>query len=302
LLNYTITEHLAGCCAEYTRRIDPTIRALRKPAPTTNGAPMLLDKKTAVVYGAGGAIGSAVARAYAREGADVHLAGRTLAALEDVARRIRDDGGAAAHVAQVDVLDRAAVAQHASAVAESGGIDICFNATSNDDVQGTPLLAMRFEEFLRPVTKSVTAHFNIATAVGRDMTRRGRGVILVMAGGREAIPRLGGSHVAWAALAGLCRQLAAEYGPHGVRVSWLLSPGSPGNGEHDQRRDGPGEPEDGTGPSETEAAGAPGTAGLLARHLPSYDEVANIATFAASDWARTITASEINFTGGAVVD
>ena len=45
-----------------------------------------------------------------------------------------------------------------------------------------------------------------------------------------------------------------------------------------------------------------GTAGLLVRHLPSYAEVANIAVFAASDWARTITASEINFTGGAVVD
>jgi len=255
---------------------------------------MLLDTKTAIVYGAGGAIGSAVARAYAREGAEVHLAGRTRARSEDVAQRIRHYGGTA-HVAQVDVLDPAAVAQHADVVAASGGIDICFNATSNDDVQGTPLLAMRFEEFLRPVTKAVTAHFNIAIAVGRHMTRRGRGVILVMAGGREAIPRLGGSHVAWAALAGLCRQLAAEFGPHGVRVSWLLSPGSPGYDEHDRRPDG-------TGPGRTETAGAPGTAGLLVRHLPSYDEVANIAAFAASDWARTITASEINFTGGAVVD
>ena len=264
---------------------------------------MLLETKTAIIYGAGGAIGSAVARAYAREGANVHLVGRTFATLEEVAQRIRRDGGAA-HVAQVDVLDQAAVAQHADAVAASGGIDICFNATSNDDVQGTPLLAMQFEEFLRPVTKAVTAHFNIAIAAGRHMTRRGRGVILVMAGGREAIPRLGGSHVAWAALAGLCRQLAAEFGPHGVRVSWLLSPGSPGSDEHDQRQDGtsPGEAEDGTARAETEAAGAPGTAGLLVRHLPSYDEVANIAAFAASDWARTITASEINCTGGAVVD
>ena len=259
---------------------------------------MLLDSKTAIVYGGGGAIGSAVARAYAREGADVHLAGRTRATLEEVAQRIRDDGGSA-HVAQVDVLDRAAVARHVDAAA-SCGIDICFNATSNDDVQGMPLLAMQPGEFLRPVTKAVTAHFNIATAVGRHMTRRGRGVILVMAGGREAIPRLGGSHVAWAALAGLCRQLAAELGPHGVRVSWLLSPGSPGYDE-------PRQPPDGTGPGDPEAASgqaeaAPGTAGLLIRHLPSYDEVANIAVFAASDWARTMTASEINFTGGAVVD
>jgi 3-oxoacyl-[acyl-carrier protein] reductase len=253
---------------------------------------MLLDSKTAIVYGGGGAIGSAVARAYAREGADVHLVGRTRATLEEVAQRIRHEGGAA-HVAQVDVLDRAAVVRHADAVA-SGGIDICFNATSNDDVQGTPLLAMQPGEFLRPVTKAVTAHFNIATAVGRHMTRRGHGVILVMAGGREAIPRLGGSHVAWAALAGLCRQLAAEFGPHGVRVSWLLSPGSQGYDE-------PGQRQDSTGPTAADTA-VPGTVGLLAHHLPSYDEVANIAAFAASDWARTITASEINFTGGAVVD
>ena len=263
---------------------------------------MLLDHKTAVVYGAGGAIGSAVARAYAREGAQVHLAGRTRATLEEVARRIRHDGGAA-HVAEVDVLDRAAVTRHADGVAANGGIDICFNATSNDDVQGTPLLSMPFEEFLRPVTKAVTAHFNIAVAVGGHMTRRGRGVILVMAGGREAIPRLGGSHVAWAALAGLCRQLAAEFGPYGVRVSWLLSPGSPGYDDHDGRPDGAGAaPGEAEAPATPGTAAAPGTVGLLTGHLPSYGEVANVAVFAASDWARTITASEINFTGGAVVD
>ena len=265
---------------------------------------MLLETKTAIVYGAGGAIGSAVARAYAREGATVHLAGRTRSTLEEVAQRIRHDGGAA-HVAQVDVLDRAAVERHADGVAAGGGIDICFNATSNDDVQGTPLLAMPFEEFLRPVTKAVTAHFNVAVAVGRHMTRRGRGVILVMAGGREAIPRLGGSHVAWAALAGLCRQLAAEFGPYGVRVNWLLSPGSPGYDDHDGQPDGAGAAPGtapGTAPGEAEAEGAPGTVGLLTGHLPSYGEVANVAVFAASDWARTITASEINFTGGAVVD
>ena len=261
---------------------------------------MLLETKTAIVYGAGGAIGSAVSRAYAREGATVHLAGRTRSTLEEVAQRIRHDGGVA-HVAQVDVLDRAAVERHADGVAAGGGIDICFNATSNDDVQGTPLLAMPFEEFLRPVTKAVTAHFNVAVAVGPHMTRRGRGVILVMAGGREAISRLGGSHVAWAALAGLCRQLAAEFGPYGVRVSWLLSPGSPGYDDHDGQPDGAGAAP-GAAPGEAEADGAPGTVGLLTGHLPSYGEVANVAVFAASDWARTITASEINFTGGAVVD
>ena len=248
---------------------------------------MLLEGKTAIVYGAGGAIGSAVARAYARHGASVHLAGRTVPGCEEVARRIRQDGGTA-HVARVDVLDRAAVGQHADAVAAEGGIDVCFNATANDDVQGTPLATMPFEDFLRPVTKAVTAHFNIATAVGRQMTRGRRGVILVMAGGREAIPGLGGSHVAWAALAGLCRQLAAEFGPQGVRVNWLLSPGSPGPGGSGEQA-GP----DATGPDD---------GGLLARHMPSYDEVGNVAAFVSSDWAATMTATEINLTGGAVVD
>ncbi|MFL6044270.1 MAG: SDR family NAD(P)-dependent oxidoreductase [Propionibacteriaceae bacterium] len=252
---------------------------------------MLLNQKTAIIYGAGGAIGSAVAHAYAREGAEVHLVGRTEASLDAVAQRIRAGGGTA-RIARVDVQDRVALERHASAVAAAGGgIDVCFNATSNDDVQGTPLLDMQFEDFMRPVTNAVTGHFNIATAVGRQMTRQGRGVILVMAGGREAIPRLGGSHVAWAALTGLCRQLAAEFGPHGVRVAWLLSPGSP---DPDAQRHQASFGENQATP--------PGTEGLLRNHQPSYDEVANIATFAASDWARTITASEINITGGAVID
>jgi 3-oxoacyl-[acyl-carrier protein] reductase len=237
---------------------------------------MLLASKTAIVYGAAGSIGSAVARAYAREGAAVHLVGRTRATLEQVAGPIRDDGGTV-HVAPLDVLDPAAVQAHADAVAP---IDICFNATSNDDVQGTELVDLPFEQFMRPVTKSVTAHFNIATAVARHMIERRRGVILAMAGGREAIPRLGGSHVAWAALAGLCRQLAAELGPHGIRSAWLLSPGSPDHG---------GEGDD-----------AP--PGLLLGRRPTYEEVGNLAVFAASDWAATMTATELNATGGAVVD
>jgi 3-oxoacyl-[acyl-carrier protein] reductase len=264
---------------------------------------MLLDGKTAIVYGAAGGIGSAVACAYAREGAIVHLAGRTEATLAELATYIRHDGGTA-HVATVDVLDQDAVERHAAEVAAGTGIDICFNATSNDDIQGTPLLDMRFDDFLLPVTKSMTAHFHIATAVGRHMTRTGRGVILVMAGGREAIPRLGGAHVAWTALVGLCRQLAAEFGPQGVRVAWLLSPGSPHEpapaddaATHDAAIH-----DAATHDTVPGGEAPPGTVGLIPRHQPSYAEVANAATFAASDWARTMTATEINITGGAVVD
>jgi 3-oxoacyl-[acyl-carrier protein] reductase len=240
---------------------------------------MLLVNKTAIVHGGSGAVGSAVARAYAREGAVVHLTGRTLATLEDIARRIRDDGGTA-HVTQLDAVDRTAVHRHADAVAaESGGIDVCFNATFNDDVQGTPLLDMAVDDVLRPVTKAVTTTVAVATGAARHMVRRGTGVILVMAGGREAIPNLGGSHVAWSALAGLCRQLAAELGPHGVRVAWLLSPGSPAVEEENL-----------------------GAEGMLLPRRPTYDDVANVAVFAASDWSRTMTATELNLTAGLVVD
>jgi NAD(P)-dependent dehydrogenase (short-subunit alcohol dehydrogenase family) len=244
---------------------------------------MLLAEKTAIVYGAAGPVGAAVAGAFAREGARVVLAGRTQQTLAKVADQIRVAGGAA-QTAVVDVTDTAAMRAHAAEVAAaSGGIDIAFNATSNDDLQGIPLLDMDLSDFARPVSKAIAAHFTIATVTARHMMGRG-GVILAMGGGREAIPQLGGSHVAWSALAGLCRQLAAELGPHGIRVAWLLSPGSP-------------DPE-----TATPGDGDPPPDGSLIGRRPSYGQVANAAVFAASDWAATMTATEINLTGGAVVD
>ncbi|THA78679.1 SDR family oxidoreductase [Streptomyces sp. A0592] len=240
---------------------------------------MLLTGKTAIVHGGSGAVGAAVARAFAREGAAVHLTGRTVPLLEDVARRIESAGGVA-HVAQLDATDRAAVDRHADTVAATGnGIDICFNATSNDDVQGSPLLEMAVADVTRPVVKAVTTTLTTATAAARHMIRRGSGVVLVMAGGRETIPELGGSHIAWSALTGVCRQLAAELGPQGVRVAWLLSPGSPAPGDLDRADEG-----------------------ALLTERPRYDDVANAAVFAASDWARTMTATELNLTGGLVPD
>ncbi len=116
---------------------------------------MLLQSKTALVYGAGGAIGSAVARAYAREGAAVHLLGRTRASLERTARQIAAEGGSP-EVAILDVLDREAVEEQAREVAASSGIDICFNATANNDLQGIPLLDLDFaaSDWARTITAS----------------------------------------------------------------------------------------------------------------------------------------------------
>ncbi|MEW1613667.1 MULTISPECIES: SDR family oxidoreductase [unclassified Streptomyces] len=138
---------------------------------------------------------------------------------------------------------------------------------------------MAVADVLRPVTKAVTTTLTTATAAARHMIHRKSGVLLVMAGGRETIPDLGGSHITWSALTGVCRQLAAELGPRGVRVAWLLSPGSPAPGEKNRAEEG-----------------------ALLTERPGYDDVANAAVFAASDWARTMTATELNLTGGLVPD
>src|SRR5260370_36489221 len=183
-------------------------------------------------------------------------------------RRRRSQARPRFSLASVDVTDTAAMRAHAAeAAAASGGIDIAFNAISNDALQGIPFLDMDLRDCARPVSKAIAAHFTIATVTARHMLGGG-GVILAMGGGREAIPGLGGSHVAWSALAGLCRQLAAELGPHGIRVAWILSPGSPGSDEHEVQA-----PESSTTDSDASAAG------ILLGRRPSYDDVANVAAF-----------------------
>ena len=143
---------------------------------------MLLEGKNAVIYGGGGKVGGAIARAFAREGARVFLAGRTLESLEEVAEEIRSAGGVA-ETAQVDALDETAVDQHADALAASaGGIDVSFNLISVGDVQGTPLAEMPLEDFERPVVTAVRTQFLTSRAAARHMIRQGSGVILFFGG------------------------------------------------------------------------------------------------------------------------
>jgi 3-oxoacyl-[acyl-carrier protein] reductase len=143
---------------------------------------VLLEGKSAIIYGGGGSIGAAVARAFAREGASVQLAGRTLEPLELVANQIRSAGGAT-QTAQVDALDQAAVDQHADAVAASAGsLDISFNLISHGDVQGTPLVEMSLEDFERSVLTAVRTQFLTSRAAARHMIRQGSGVVTVQVG------------------------------------------------------------------------------------------------------------------------
>jgi 3-oxoacyl-[acyl-carrier protein] reductase len=134
---------------------------------------MLLENKNAVIYGGGGSVGGAVAFAFAREGANIYLAGRTLESLEEVAKQIRS-AGRAAETAQVDALDEQAVDEHADAVAASaGGIDVSFNLISVGDVQGTPLAEMPLEDFERPIMTAVRTQFLTSRAATRHLIPQG---------------------------------------------------------------------------------------------------------------------------------
>src|SRR3954471_15753215 len=160
---------------------------------------MLLTGKNAVVYGGAGSIGGAVARAFAREGARVFLAGRTRATLEVVAREI------GAEWAVVDALDAAAVDAHAEAI---GRIDISFNAITHNDVQGTPMAEMDVEDYLQPVVTAVRT----SLITWQAAARHGAGVILIF-GGEGDPPRghhLGGLQTAFHALEAMRRQFSTE--------------------------------------------------------------------------------------------
>lgn len=189
---------------------------------------MLLENKNAVIYGGGGSIGGAVARAFALEGATVFLAGRTPSTLDNVAEEISAAGGRV-ETAQLDVLDEKAVDSHADGVAErAGGIDVSFNSIGHGDVHGAPLMEMPFEDFARPITTAMRAQFLTARAAARHMAKRGSGVILAITAttARLVVPNVGGTGVAFDAIESLCRQWARELGPLGIRVVWRKPPES----------------------------------------------------------------------------
>jgi NAD(P)-dependent dehydrogenase (short-subunit alcohol dehydrogenase family) len=270
---------------------------------------MLLQNKNAIVYGAGGAIGGAVARAFAREGANVFLAGRTLTALDSVAREISAAGGVA-QAAALDALDENGVVEHAASVAEqAGSIDVSFNAISIQDVQGTPLLEMSLDDFRLPIVTGTTTHFLTARAAARHMVERGAGVILTLsasaapaAGSPEPGQGLGGFGVACAAIESLSRCLAGELGPHGVRVVCLRPEGIPETWPDEFRSqfDSPGEwGYGGTTRDDFQASIAEAT---LLKRLPTLAEVADVAAFVASDGAGAMTGAVVNLTCGSVVD
>jgi NAD(P)-dependent dehydrogenase (short-subunit alcohol dehydrogenase family) len=258
-----------------------------------------LENKVAVVYGAGG-IGSTIAKAFAHEGANVFLAGRTPAKLEAVAKEIRANGGSI-NIATLNALDEQAVDDHLNElISKAGKIDISFNAIGSPQkgVHNIPLLELTVENFLLPVTSYMQSHFLTVRAAASRMVKQGQGVILMHTpyASRVSPPFAGGLVPAWAAMEALGRSLSVECGKYGVRSVCLLTTAMPETPLIEELLK-----------VRASALGVTVTqfrSGMEAmthtQRLTTLEELANAAVFAASDESSAITGTILNLTAGII--
>ena len=186
----------------------------------------ILEGKHAVVFGAGGSLGAAVAIEFAAAGARVFASGRTRSTLDNVVKKITTDGGCAM-AAEVDALDDAAVTAYLDTVAQQAGrIDVVYNASgprATEYANGRPALESTVQQFMLPMTTIVKSNFITARAAARHMIRQRSGVILFVTGSpaRGHVPGATAIGAAFGALENLTENLAIEVGPFGVRVVCL---------------------------------------------------------------------------------
>jgi NAD(P)-dependent dehydrogenase (short-subunit alcohol dehydrogenase family) len=255
-----------------------------------------------VIYGAGGAIGGAVARAFARDGATLFLTGRHRASIETVARDVVAAGGSA-EAAEVDALDEQSVNRHLQSVIDtSGRLDISFNAVGipNTKILGVPLVDLDVEQFLLPIAIYAKSYFMTARMAARRMVANRSGVIMTVTAlhSRTGIPLVGGYGPAMAAKEALTRDLSAELAPHGIRVVGLRPQAMP---ETPTIKDAF-EPRARASGMTWEQWQEFLASRTHARRLMSLEELAHMAVFMASDRASGMTGTIVNLTMGSVDD
>lgn len=262
----------------------------------------MLTNKSVVIYGSGGAIGGAVARKFAREGARVFLTGRNLGKVDTVVKEIMSAGGNA-EAAEVDALDEQAVDRHLQSVIDKAGrVDISFNAIGipNTTLQGVPLMDLAAEQFSLPIITYTKSYFLTSRMAARRMVEKRSGVIMTVTAvpSRTGIPLVGGIAPAMGAIEALTRSLSAELAPHGIRVVTLRPDGMPDSG------------------TIKEVFGIHAKAHGLSRErfhemiasknhprrLPALAEMASVAAFIASDEASAMTGTVVNLSMGSLDD
>ena len=253
-----------------------------------------LNGKRALVFGAGGSIGAAVAREFAAQGAEVFLSGRTKSKVEALAKEI-DPTGKRVHAAQVDANDEAAVSAYVEdVVREAGGVDVVVNAVGpplQEYGGGVNALDITVDQYMNPLMTVVRPQFITAMAAARHMKEQGSGVILFITGS-PARPHTEGATAigaAFASLENLARHLAIELSPAGIRPVCLRSSAMP-----DTRtiQDVTRNIAAAMSVSEDQASQFLASSTML-RVSPTTTDTAKVAAFLASDSARTITGTQV---------
>jgi NAD(P)-dependent dehydrogenase (short-subunit alcohol dehydrogenase family) len=263
---------------------------------------MMLKDKVAVIYGAGGAIGGAVARAFAREGARLFLTGRLRAPVDAVAKDIVSAGGSA-QAAEVDALDEQAIDEHLqSVIDEAGRVDISFNAVGIPDAKilGVPLVQLAVEQFSLPIASYARSYFLTARLAARRMVANKSGVIMTVTAllSRMGAPLVGGYGPAMAVKEALTRNLSAELAPHGIRVVGLRPQAMP---ETDTLKEAF-EPRATASRMTWEQWQQMLASRTHPRRLMTLAEMASVAVFMASDKASGMTGTTVNLTMGSLDD
>lgn len=253
---------------------------------------MLLKNKTAVIYGAAGSLGNAVARAFAKEGAVVFITGKTKNKLEKLASEINNAGGKA-NAFVVNAMNEQEVNEHINEVVKQAGrVDISFNLIGIFNKQGIALTEMLLDDFVAPVEQTIRTQFITATAAGRIMMKNNAGVILSLTAtpGGIGYPLVGGFGAACAALENFSNNLAVELGVYGVRVVNIRSGGSPDSRPFIEATK--------ENPIRMDSVLSKMKNDTMLKELPLVNDIANVAVFLASNMAAKITGVTIDVTAG----
>ncbi len=188
-----------------------------------------LKDKVAVVFAASGQIAGAVARSFARHGAKVYVTALNLDAVKALAEEIEADGGLA-RAGKVDALNETEIDSYLQMVVkENGKLDMVFNGIGTyyrNAGSGTPTTIATFEQFLNPLQRICGSQFLTSRVAARHMIEsRSQGTILLLTASmsRTKTPNMAGFASACAAIEGLTRVMAAEFGQHGIKAICMCS-------------------------------------------------------------------------------
>jgi NAD(P)-dependent dehydrogenase (short-subunit alcohol dehydrogenase family) len=263
----------------------------------------ILNGKNAVVFGASGSIGAAVAKEFAAEGARVFLAGRTKSSLETVAKGITAAGGEA-QIGVVDVLDDTSVSRYVDGVVKQAGkLDILVDLTgplAKEYGNGKAAVELPVEEFMVPLDTIVKSRFITARAAARHMVEQKSGVIIFVTGSpaRPHVPGATAIGAAFAAIENLTGNLAFEISPFGVRVVCLRTVANVDSRSIQDTRDLVARRMNITKEQLTEQFALSNFLKVPA----TVKDTANAAVLIASDRARMMTGTVVNASAGAALD